>query len=143
MKAPHPAMVRRVAATQATVARFQDVPFAWGREDCARMVVFHLRALGIPIAMAKAGSYSSALGAARAMRRFGVESLSEALDKHGLERIAPASAAAGDIIAMPSADSFDALAIALGNGRVLGYHEDAPGGATVLQPVLFITAWRV
>jgi hypothetical protein len=44
---------------------------------------------------------------------------------------------------MPSADSFDALAIALGNGRVLGYHDDAPGGATVLQPVLFITAWRV
>jgi hypothetical protein len=142
MKPPHPEMVRRVAATQATVARFQGLTFRWGQEDCARMVVFHLRQMGRPIAMAKAGSYSNALGAARAMRRFGVVSLIEALDKHGLEQIPPAAAVAGDIVAMPSADSFDALAIALGNGRVLGYHDDADGAA-VLQPVQFITAWRV
>ena len=142
MKTPHPAMVRRVAATQATVARFQGVAFHWGREDCARMVVYHLRQMANPIAMAKAGSYSSAIGAARAMRNFGVASLIEALDKHGLERIPPASAVAGDIVAMPSADTFDALAIALGNGRVLGYHDDATGAA-VLQPLMFVAAWRV
>jgi len=35
-----------------------------------------------------------------------------------------------------------ALTIAVGNGRVLGFHEDV-SVAEILQPVEFVTAWRV
>lgn len=135
-------MIRRVAATQATLDRFQGKPLTYGRDDCARMVAFHLRRLKRPIALAKAGTYSSALGARRAMARFGVASLGEALDKHGLFRIAPAAAVAGDILELAGDDAMGALAIALGNGRALSWHVDAPG-ATVVQPLAVVAAWTV
>src|SRR3546814_16877565 len=70
----HPLERRRIA-TQATVDRFKDEPFAWGRFDCGKMVAFHLRKMGKPIAHAKVGSYSDALGAARAMKRLGFDNL--------------------------------------------------------------------
>src|SRR3546814_15608540 len=70
----HPLERRRIA-TQAAVDRFKDEPFAWGRFDCGKMVAFHLRKMGKPIAHAKAGSYSDALGAARAMKRLGFDNL--------------------------------------------------------------------
>ncbi len=137
-----PIMVRRVAAAQATLDRFQGRAFAFGKDDCARMAVFHLRKLGLHPRIAKAGSYSSLLGARRALARSGFTSLAEAVDSHGLIRIAPAAAVVGDLLMLPGVEDFGALTIAMGNGRVLGWHEDAPGAA-VLQPIDFVTAWSV
>lgn len=138
-------MVARVDAAQATLDRFKDQPFQWGRYDCAKMVAFHLRKMGHQIGISKAGSYSSALGAKRALSRLGWPSLSYALDEvlH-LERIAPAFIVTGDIIQMPSEGPIDALAIALGNGRAISYHEHEIG-AVVVQPVIekIVTAWRI
>lgn len=139
---PRPAMLRRVAAAQATVDRFKGRPFRFGTNDCARLVAFHLKQLGLPLRLAKAGSYRSPLGATRALRRFGYDSLAAALDGHGLTRIAPAAAVVGDIVELPGEPLFGALSVAVGNGRVLGYHEDA-AGAEILQPTAFVTAWRV
>jgi hypothetical protein len=64
------------------------------------------------------------------------------LDALGLERIAPASAILGDIIAGPSVGAMDALTVYLGNGAVVGFVEEAPHGThfRLLNPV---TAWRV
>jgi hypothetical protein len=141
MKA-QPIMVRRVAAAQATLDRFQGRPFAFGKDDCARMVVFHLRQLGFKPKIAKAGSYSTLLGARRALARAGFATLADAVDAQGLFRIPPAAAVVGDLLMMPGVEDFGALAVALGNGRVIGWHEDAEG-ATVLQPVEFVAAWSV
>lgn len=136
-------MVRRVAAAQATVDRFKDRPFRWGREDCARMVAFHLRKMGYSLRLAKAGSYTSALGAKRALRALGFADLAAAIDSYGLERIPPAAAVAGDILLVPGEDEFGgALHVAVGNGRSLAYHQDVEGAA-IVQPVEFIAAWRV
>ena len=137
-----PEMVARVAAAQATLDRFKDAPFALGKNDCARMVAFHLRKLGVAVKLAKAGSYSSALGGRRALKRLGFGSLAEAVDAHGLLRIPPAAAAVGDLLELPAEDSFGALGVALGNGRVLAYHQDATG-AVVVQPLEYVAAWRV
>src|SRR3546814_10218220 len=120
-------MAQRVAAAQATGDRVKDVPFAWGKNDCARMVAFHLRKLGHSVKLAKAGTYSSALGAKRALTRLGFADLVAAMDGHGFERIPPASAVVADIIALPAEDNFGSLALALGNGRALSYHQDAVG----------------
>lgn len=137
-----PTMLQRVAAAQATVDRFKGRPFRFGTNDCARMVAFHLRQVGRPVRLAKAGSYRSSLGAARALRQLGYASLAAALDGHGLSRIAPAAAVVGDIVELPGEPPFGALSVAVGNGRVLGYHQDT-AGAEILQPTAFVAAWRL
>ena len=75
------------------------------------------------------------------MRRSGHRDLVAAVDAFGLERIAPASALAGDIVALPTDDEVfgAALCVAVGNGRVLGFHE---GVCAVLEPKAFLAAWR-
>lgn len=141
MTAPRPVMLTRVAAAQATVARFKGKPFRFGTNDCARMVAFHLKKLKVPVCLAKAGSYKSALSARAALKKLGYATLAEALDGHGLTRIPPAAAIVGDIIELPGEAPFGALTVAVGNGRVLGYHQDLPG-ADILQPREFVAAWR-
>src|SRR3546814_7820832 len=80
-----------------SLAKYRDQPFKWGRYDCARVIAHQAKKLGHKVSLAKAGSYSSALGAKRALAKVGYATLSEALDAH-LPRIAPASALLGDII---------------------------------------------
>ncbi len=136
-------MVRRQQAASAAMRRFQHAPFEYGKNDCARIGAFVLRKMGHKPQMAKAGSYKSALGAKRALSRLGFNSLTEALDAMGLVRIPPAAALAADLVLLPGEGPFGgSLTMAVGNGRVLGYHEDLEG-ADVLQPVEYVAAWRV
>lgn len=135
-------LIRRQRAAEAVRDAFIDVPHAWGSYDCGKMVAAHLRHFGIAAGVSKAGSYRTMIGAQRALKRLGVSSLAERLDQLGLMRIAPAYALIGDIIELPSTGPLDAMSIVLGNGRVLGYHELALG-ATILQPVTMLAAWRV
>lgn len=136
-------MLRRQRAAQATVDRFRGVPFAYGKNDCARLAAFALRQMGHKPGLAKAGSYSSVLGASRALKRLGHDDLASALDALGLLRIPPIAALPGDLIMLPGLGAFGgAITMAVGNGRVLGYHEDLDG-ADILQPVEFVGAWRI
>lgn len=132
---------KRVAAAQATLDRFKDRPFNWGDADCGLMIAFHLRQLGIRPKLAKAGSWTSPLSARRSLRRLGAETMPQWADSR-FKRIPPAAALVGDLIELPGDHELGALTIAMGNGRVLGFHEAAIGAA-VLQPVEFVAAWRV
>lgn len=140
MSDAHPLLRRRDAA-QATLDRFGDVPFAWGSHDCGRMLCFHLRAIGHEVRLAGVGGYTTAIGARRALTRLGYGSLAAALDDR-YPRIAPAETIVGDVLALPSTGPLDAIAIALGNGRALAYHESL-AGAVVVQPVEMLAAWSV
>jgi hypothetical protein len=133
-------LIRRQRATEATIARYDGKPFTWGRYDCARMAAFQLRGMGKRVSLLKGGRYSSPLGAAKALKRLGYADLGEAVDALGLPRIAPAAAIMGDLVGMPSEDGKVALAVAVGNGLVLG----AQGGRiAILTPIIRTTAWRV
>jgi len=132
---------RKVAAAQATLDRFKDRPFRFSRNDCVRMVAYHLRRLGHQVRLPAAGSYASARSARAALDARGFATLSEGIDALGFERIPPAAAVAGDIVELPG-DGLGSLNVALGNGRVVGFHQDAVG-ATVVQPIEWIAAWRV
>jgi hypothetical protein len=133
----------RQQALAATVAHFEARPFAYGKTDCVRLAAFHLRKMGHKPQLAKAGSYSSLLGAVRALRRTGFASLPEALDGLGLIRIPPAAALVSDLLALPGEGDLHALQIVAGNGRVFGFHEDRDT-ACFIQPTLAVaTAWRV
>ncbi len=134
-------LLRRIEAAELTLAKFNKREFQWGSNDCAMMCAFNLKALGYKIKMPELGSYKSAAGALKKLKVFGFISLSDAMDKLGFERIPPASCLAGDVIQMPSADErLDAMAIYLGNNRVLGFYS---GKAGVLIPNTFVAAWRV
>lgn len=136
-------MIRRQQAAQAAVDRFKGQPWQLGKNDCARMAAFVLRKMGHRPQLGKAGTYSTGAGALRALKRAGFDTLGEALDALGLERIPPAAARVADIVMIPGEAPLDgALTIAVGNGRVLGFHEDS-GTAEVLQPVATIAAWRL
>jgi hypothetical protein len=136
-------MVRRQQAAQAAVDRFKGEPWQLGKNDCVRLAAFVLRRMGHHPQLGKAGTYTTGAGAMRALKRAGFDSLGAALDALGLERIAPAAARVADIVMIPGEAPLDgALTIAVGNGRVLGFHEDM-AVAEILQPVAFIGAWRV
>jgi hypothetical protein len=134
-------MIRRRDAAQATLDAFADKPFQWGTRDCSRLVAFHLRKLGYKVRLPASGSYRSLHGALKALKATGHATLGDALDALGLERIAPAAALVGDVMEWPSENDLAALGVALGNGRMVAYHPDA-AGATTLQPVELIAAWR-
>src|SRR3546814_2605189 len=107
---------------------------------CARVIAHQAKKLGHKVSLAKAGSYSSALGAKRALAKVGYATLSEALDAH-LPRIAPASALLGDIIEIEGDGPLGSMGVYVGNGRIFCYHElhDVP---VIFQPVAPIAAWR-
>src|SRR3546814_16594592 len=46
-----------------------DLPFKWGRYDCARVIAHQAKKLGHKVSLAKAGSYSSALGQSERWRK--------------------------------------------------------------------------
>lgn len=133
---------RRVAITQATLDAWKDRPFDWNGSHCIRLAADHLRAMGYRPPLSRGGSFKTALAARAALRRAGVATLVEAVDLMKLPRIAPAAALPGDLVAMPGEAPFEALAVAVGNGRVLGFHQDAEG-AIVQQPREYVAAWRV
>lgn len=137
-----PELERRNRALRATLERFGDQPFAWGRNDCARMVAFALRKLGRPVQVAKAGSYKTALSARAALKRLGYTDLESLLDAQR-ERIAPAMALPCDVLLLPGDEGFGALALQLPNQSAFMFHEDT-GTATAVRlvPDKIIGAWR-
>lgn len=134
----HP-MIRRQLAVQATIERFAGKPLAYGKDDCARMVAFCLKRQGLKTSLLAGGRYSSALGAAKALKRLGHANLPAAVDALGLPRIAPAMTINGDLLALPAETFGGALMIAVGNGRAFGYFD---GQFQVGQPLIYQTAWR-
>ena len=138
---PH-ALVRRRDAAQKTLDTWSTRPMRLGEADCVRMVAAHLRLLGHRVKLPPKGSYRTVNSAMKALRAAGYETISAALDAMGLERITPAATIVGDIILMPAEHELGALVVAMGNGRAAGWHDDVPGGAVVMQPVMMISAWR-
>jgi hypothetical protein len=135
-------LILRQCAAQATINRFQGKPLQLGKNDCVRMAVFCLRQLGVKFSLLKIGPYKTEIGAAKVLRDLGFASITEAVDALGLPRIAPAMCLPGDIMTLKAVGSDDvALAVAVGNGRVLGFWETA-GVCAVFQPVEYGTAWR-
>ena len=136
-------MVRRTHAAQKTLDKWSKRPMKMGTSDCVRMAASHLRLLGYHVRLPNSGSYRTVRSAMKALNAAGFDTLEQALDGQGLERIAPAAAIVGDIVMLPGVDRLGGLTVSLGNGRVVGWHEDVAGGAVVLQPVEYRAAWRV
>ncbi|MBW6522400.1 hypothetical protein KZ810_02715 [Sphingomonas sp. RHCKR47] len=135
-------LIRRRDATQATLDAVKGKPFRLGRNDCARIAAAHLRRMGHRVKLPASGSYASPRTAMKALKDRGFADLLEAMDGMGFERIAPAAALVGDVLALPTASSIGCLVVVLTNGRALGFVDDF-AEASVIQPVEYAAAWRV
>jgi hypothetical protein len=136
-------LVLRQRATEATISKFGGRLFAWGSTDCLKVVAFHLRQLGHKVPLSKGGQYRSALGAKGALKRAGCETVAEAMDKIGLQRIPPAFMLIGDVIAAPADHELGGLGIYAGNGNAFAYHESHASPVILsLVPGVVEIAWR-
>ena len=135
-------ILARRDATLRTMNRFIGKPIDFAADnDCGKMAIFQLREMGRRPRIGPGGTWKSVLGARRFLARHG-GSVAAVLDGWGLPRILPSEAWIGDIMELQGEPPFGALSVCLGNGRVLGWHEDADACA-VLQPVRPIAAWRL
>ena len=134
-------MIKRMEAAQACIDRFSGKPYEPGKRDGVQMARHLLHHLGRRVGQGKLPTYTSEKRGIVALRRMGFSTLIEAMDSFNLPRIAPAAALAGDIVAMESLCPLGDLAIAVGNGRLLGYL-DGHEGAVVYTPHQFLAAWR-
>lgn len=132
---------RRAAATTATFERFNGQPLVLGKTDCARMIAFHLKQMGFRPSLLKGGSYSTEVGARRALMRLGVSSLSETMDRHFPRWDSAAQARLGDICCVAGDGGMgDAMQVKLHRDRVLGFLDGACGELVNIQHGV---AWRV
>lgn len=137
----HP-LLKRQAAVQACLDRFDGKPYKPGTHDCARLAAHAMHKMGVKVPLMKGVKYTTEAGAAKALKAKGFASLAAAVDALGLNRIAPASTLPGDIVAIPTeAGAFGcALMVKADNGRVIGFSD---GVCAVFHPVEMITAWRL
>lgn len=131
-------LIAAARATQKTVDRYKLRQFKEGKFDCVTLMLGHARHMGRKV---KVPAYGDARSAASALRQMGFTTLGDAMD-HLFTRIPVAEAMAGDVIEMPGQNGFSSLAVMVGNGRVLGFHEEIPH-ADILQPLLITGAWRI
>lgn len=116
---PHEVLIVRRDAAQDTLNTFLGHPIEWGKADCVRMAAHALRELGYKPRLSRGGYYKNPLGARRALKRAGFDTLEAALDDLGLRRVPAAYALPGDIIALPGNGDWPALGVWLGNGAAL------------------------
>lgn len=142
--------VIRAQAAQATIDKFFSKPLIWGKRDCVRMAAFALMEMGHADQLRGVKSYSTPLGAKRAMKAAGVKDFAAHLDRMGFERIGYASALPGDLVGFPGAfhradDESLALGVFIDHNRILGF-APGPNGAVcgwASADQVVTHAWRV
>lgn len=137
-----PELERRRVATTKTLARYRGKVFDWSKGiTCVHLARAQLKAMGHkPPTLPR---FRSALGAKRALKERGWESVEAMLDSM-LPRIAPAQMRLGDIAAVPGDKGLDALFVCAGPLKLFGWREDHP--ALVILDVSLddlTAAWRV
>jgi hypothetical protein len=112
---------RRRNAVMATQARFDGKPFAWDRQaTCIHLLRFHAAQMGHQVPIVP--RFRSAIGAVKALKREGVETLPELMDKY-FPRIPASKMLMGDVACFPG-DGMDALMVYGQLRAFLGWHED-------------------
>ncbi|WP_336800797.1 DUF6950 family protein [Kaistia sp. MMO-174] len=125
-------------ALHETIEAHRRLPFAWGEHDCALFAADCIRAMtGLDLAIGFRGSYRSASGAQRALKRAGYHDL-VALAAHFFNEVPPVMAGAGDVAAFDTPDGW-ALGIVAGERvAVLG-----PDGLGTLDRLDAARAFRI
>lgn len=131
----------KARAAAETFEKFDGKEFQLGKNDCAKMVAFHLKKCGHKLSVFKAGAYSTEVGARLAMKRIGVTSLTEAMDRNFQRYDAPIMAVTGDVVAIPAeGETGDAMGIVLHKGNVLAFLNGVCAELSVSE---YVASWKV
>lgn len=136
-------MEKRRRALEKVRARFEGKPFAWGRNDCLILARAMLAAMG-HVGLPKVPRYRTALGAKKALKSLGADTVPELLDTL-LPRIVPAQMLPGDLALVESEEEGFGGTVMIGLGwKLWGWHPDADAFAVVdPAPDAIQAAWRV
>lgn len=114
-------------------------PFAWGEHDCCLFAADVVQAItGEDHAAEFRGRYTTAAGAARALKRYGAGNLVATIDAK-LPRIAPALARRGDVVCKEFEDVGPALGICVGIQSAFASHT----GIAMHNTLDCDHAWRI
>jgi hypothetical protein len=133
----------RVSRTAEVIERFRDKPFAWDtRGNCIHLGKAQAKALKVRTPTVP--RFSTYAGAVKALKATGYDSLEALLDSL-FPRIAPARLIVGDIAMLPGLAPFNALVIAAGGQKVLGWHEADMSRMLPIEvsKAEFVAAWAV
>lgn len=122
---------RRVKATTATQAKFKDKPFDWSKQaTCIHLARYHSAQMGHELPIVP--RFRTALGAKRALKAKGFDTLPDLLDSM-FERIPGAAfMRVGDLLAMPGDEGWHSIVVKGDKTKFLGWHESAPG-CTIME----------
>lgn len=136
-------LIDRAQATEQALAKFRDEPFDWEKANCIKLAYAQAKAMGHDVP--KVPKFKNALGAKRALKREGVDSVTALLDKHFIRHVAPAFMLIGDLCTVAGHDGMEAVFIADGQGNLLGWHEHQPDKLAVVKFAQsdIIAAWRL
>lgn len=130
----------RAEATRRTMEAFRHRPFDWASgATCLHLARAQMVNMGHsppPIPPLR-----SAVGALRALRRRGYDSVSALLDSL-LPRVAPARMLVGDLAIIEGDERMECIVVSAG-GKMLGWHQDGEGGMQNLIVTHFLAAWRL
>lgn len=139
--------VRRLRATEKTLAKYRNRPFDWHGASCIHLVRSHALNMGHR-ALPPLPAFRSATGAMTALRKQGCANLTDLMDMH-FARIPPAMMMLGDVAALTGEDEnsgpFEALVLFDGATSLLGWHAHAPDGIRAIKDAMGAVklAWRL
>lgn len=125
------------------VRRWSMRSFAWGTADCAVMALDAWEQYYGQPPPIKLPRYATPLGAKRALTRLGFDSLADAAGSFMTPLAAGQYPDIGDLIALPTDDVLDGLAMMLGGGAILVAGPDGWGRGHLMPDLPILAAWRL
>ena len=121
------------------VAAANDVPFAWGSQDCCLFAANVVLAITDEDYAAEfRGHYSTATGATKALQRYGMGSIRKTIDAKFGSSLPPLMARRGDLLlAMTSRG--ESLGVSMGATSAF----KSPSGVAMLRLDACLCCWRV
>jgi len=111
-------MLERMQSIQKVVDAHMLQPFIWCERDCATVAADAVRSLNPNHTLPVWPKYKNAVGALRAVKKMGYESLNDAVTNH-LTPITDGTRFIGDILTILAEGEMDALAVYLGGNAVM------------------------
>lgn len=117
----------------------RDMPFAWGKNDCALFAAAAVKAMtGVDFAKAFRGRYRTQRGAAAALRRYGQGTLTRTLNACFGPSVKPAFLQRGDVTMHKGA-----VGIVMGENAVFVGAEGERDGLVRINRAEWSKGWRI
>ena len=139
-------LAERARRTERVIERYRAKPFAWQGANCIRLARAQARAMGHQVPPVPL--FRSALGARRALKAEGFDTVAAMLDAYFPRLPAPAFMLVGDLCVMADDDDgsgIEPICVADGQGNLFGWHGEDPSRLWAIKFAMadVACAWRL